>query len=66
MNDSLKEIINKSTYFSVRDKFSMEELINNGIDSKKIKLLNDLEEEKRRYAVKLKALRYNPHLNPNT
>ena len=31
-----------------------------------IKLLNDLEEEKRRYAVKLKALRYNPHLNPNT
>lgn len=31
-----------------------------------IKLLNDLEEEKRRYAVKLKSLRYNPHLNPNT
>ena len=31
-----------------------------------IKLLNDLEEEKRRYAVKLKALRYNPHLNPDT
>ena len=31
-----------------------------------IKLLNDLEEEKRRYAVKLKALRYNPNLNPNT
>ena len=31
-----------------------------------IKLLNDLEEEKRRYAVKLKALRYNPHMNPNT
>ncbi|MBF8457644.1 IS110 family transposase [Kaistella sp. G5-32] len=31
-----------------------------------IKLLNDLEEEKRRYAVKLKAIRYNPHLNPNT
>ena len=31
-----------------------------------IKLLNDLEEEKRRYAVKLKALRYHPHLNPNT
>ena len=25
-----------------------------------IKLLNDLEEEKRRYAVKLKPLRYNP------
>jgi len=39
--EDLKEIINKSTYFSVRDKFSMEELINNGIDSKKIKLLND-------------------------
>ncbi|MXS70470.1 IS110 family transposase [Flavobacteriaceae bacterium W22] len=31
-----------------------------------IKLLNDLEEEKRRYAVKLKALRFNPYLNPNT
>lgn len=31
-----------------------------------IKLLNDLEEEKRRYAVKLKALRFNPHLNPET
>lgn len=31
-----------------------------------IKLLNDLEEEKRRYAVKLKALRFNPHLNSNT
>lgn len=31
-----------------------------------IKLLNDLEEEKRRYAVRLKALRYNPHLNPKT
>lgn len=31
-----------------------------------IKLLNDLEEEKRRYAVKLKALRYNPQLNADT
>lgn len=31
-----------------------------------IKLLNDLEEEKRRYTVKLKSLRYNPYLNPNT
>ena len=31
-----------------------------------IKLLNDLEEEKRRYAVKLKALRFNPYLNPDT
>jgi len=31
-----------------------------------IKLLNDLEEEKRRYGVKLKALRYNPQLNPDT
>lgn len=31
-----------------------------------IKLLNDLEEEKRRYSVKLKALRYNPQLNPKT
>lgn len=31
-----------------------------------IKLLNDLEEEKRRYAVKLKALRYNPQLNAAT
>lgn len=31
-----------------------------------IKLLNDLEEEKRRYSVKLKSLRYNPQLNPNT
>lgn len=31
-----------------------------------IKLLNDLEEEKRRYAVKLKSLRYNPNLNPDT
>jgi transposase len=30
-----------------------------------IKLLKDLEEEKRRYAVKLKALRYNPQLNPD-
>lgn len=31
-----------------------------------IKLLSDLEEEKRRYSVKLKALRYNPRLNPDT
>lgn len=31
-----------------------------------IKLLNDLEEEKRRYTVKLKALRFNPYLNSNT
>jgi transposase len=31
-----------------------------------LKLLNDLEEEKRRYSVKLKALRFHPHLNPNT
>jgi hypothetical protein len=31
-----------------------------------IKLLNDLEEEKRRYTVKLKALRFNPYLNPDT
>ncbi|GAA5099804.1 hypothetical protein GCM10023210_37660 [Chryseobacterium ginsengisoli] len=31
-----------------------------------LKLLNDLEEEKRRYAVKLKALRFNPYLNINT
>ncbi|WP_066434665.1 IS110 family transposase [Chryseobacterium sp. CCH4-E10] len=31
-----------------------------------LKLLNDLEEEKRRYSVKLKALRFNPHLNPDT
>lgn len=31
-----------------------------------IKLLNDLEEEKRRYSVKLKSLRYNPQLNLNT
>jgi transposase len=31
-----------------------------------IKLLNDLEEEKRRYSVKLKALRYHPQLNPDT
>ncbi len=31
-----------------------------------IKLLNDLEEEKRRYAVKLKALRFHPVLNPST
>lgn len=31
-----------------------------------IKLLNDLEEEKRRYALKLKTLRYNPQLNPDT
>ncbi|WP_276699107.1 transposase [Chryseobacterium sp.] len=31
-----------------------------------IKLLNDLEEEKRRYAVKLKSLRFNPYLNSNT
>lgn len=31
-----------------------------------IKLLNDLEEEKRRYAVKLKSLRYHPQLNPDT
>lgn len=31
-----------------------------------LKLLNDLEEEKRRYAVKLKSLRFNPYLNPDT
>lgn len=31
-----------------------------------LKLLNDLEEEKRRYGVKLKSLRYNPQINPNT
>jgi len=30
-----------------------------------LKLLNDLEEEKRRYEVKLKSLHYNLHLNPN-
>jgi len=37
----LKQIINKATYFSVRDKYSMDELVRNGINSKKIKLLND-------------------------
>ncbi|WP_312399458.1 IS110 family transposase [Chryseobacterium sp.] len=31
-----------------------------------LKLLNDLEEEKRRYAVKLKSLRYHAHLNADT
>lgn len=31
-----------------------------------IKLLNDLEEEKQRYAARLKALRYNPQINPDT
>ena len=31
-----------------------------------LKLLNDLEEEKRRYGVKLKSLRYNAQINPNT
>ena len=31
-----------------------------------LKLLNDLEEEKRRYGVKLKSLRHNPQINPNT
>ncbi len=31
-----------------------------------LKLLNDLEQEKRRYSVKLKSLRYHPQINPNT
>ncbi|WP_146028574.1 MULTISPECIES: hypothetical protein [Chryseobacterium] len=31
-----------------------------------LKLLNDLEEEKRRYGAKLKSLRYNSQINPNT
>ena len=31
-----------------------------------LKLLSDLEEEKRRYGVKLKSLRYNSQINPNT
>jgi len=31
-----------------------------------IKLLNDLEEEKLRYAVKLKTFRFHHNLNPNT
>ena len=39
--EDIKEIIDKSTYFSVRDKFSKNELIKNGINNKKIKLLND-------------------------